>query len=186
MAGEYGEGLGTGIYVNTLYREVQHFRQRWLWILLLVISSVSIWCAVQQLFLGKPFGNNPAPDSVVIIIAVIFGFGFPFVFYKINLSTAVRADGIYYRLFPFHFSFHKIRLEDIINYEVRTYSPLKDYGGWGIRHGPKGKAYNVSGNRGVQLELSNGDRLLFGSRKPEQLVQAIASALDAVKPDFRS
>ena len=90
-----------------------------------------------------------------------------------NLTTEVRSDGIYYRFFPFHLSFHEIRLEDLVEYEVRTYSALKDYGGWGIRYGRRGKAYNVSGNRGVQLKFSNGGRLLFGSQKPEEFVKAI-------------
>ena len=76
-----------------------------------------------------------------------------------------------------HLSFHKIRLEDLTKYEVRTYSALKDYGGWGIRYGRRGKAYNVSGNCGVQLEFSNGDRLLFGSQKPEEFTKALNLAL---------
>lgn len=163
--------------VDPLYREVQHFRQLWLWILLLCIALTAIWGMVQQLFLGKPFGNNPAPDVILIIIVIIFGFGFPYLFYKINLTTEVHSDGIYYRFFPFHLSFHKIGLEDLAEYEVQTYNALKDYGGWGIRYGRKGKGYNVSGNCGVQLELSNGDRLLFGSQKAEEFTKAINLAL---------
>ncbi|NVL91956.1 MAG: hypothetical protein HWN71_02845 [Desulfobacterales bacterium] len=54
-----------------------------------------------------------------------------------------------------------------------TYNPLKDYGGWGIRYGRGGRAYNVSGNRGVYLELSNGKSLLIGSLQPEELARAI-------------
>jgi len=169
------------VNVNPLYREVQHFRQLWLWILLLSISLTTIWGMVQQLFLGKPFGNNPAPDTVLIVIVIIFGFGFPYAFYKMNLTTEVRSDGIYYRFFPFHLSFHKIRLEDLTKYEVRTYSALKDYGGWGIRYGWSGRAYNVSGNHGVQLEFSNGGRLLFGSQKPEEFAKAINLALSKAK-----
>jgi hypothetical protein len=37
-------------------------------------------------------------------------------------------------------------------------------------------AYNVSGNRGVQLEFSNGKRLLIGSQRPEDLAAAISRA----------
>jgi len=167
--------------VDPLYREVQYFRQIWLWILLFSISLITIWGMVQQLFLGKPFGNNPAPDTVLIVIVIIFGFGFPYVFYKMNLTTEVRSDGIYYRFFPLHLSFHEIRLEDLVEYEVRAYSALKDYGGWGIRYGRRGKAYNVSGNRGVQLKFSNGGRLLFGSQKPEEFAKAINLALSKTK-----
>jgi len=165
------------VNVNPLYREVQHFRQLWLWILLLSISLTTIWGMVQQLFLGKPFENNPVLDTVLIGIVIIFGFGFPYAFYKMNLTTEIRSDGIYYRFFPFHLSFHKIRLEDLTKYEVRAYSALKDYGGWGIRYGRRGKAYNVSGNCGVQLEFSNGDRLLFGSQEPEEFTKALNLAL---------
>jgi len=38
--------------VDLLYREVQYFRQIWLWILLLSISLITLWGMVQQLFLG--------------------------------------------------------------------------------------------------------------------------------------
>jgi hypothetical protein len=153
--------------------EVQRFRQPWLWILILSISAVAIWGMIQQLFLGEPFGNNAAPDAILIIIVIIFGFGFPYAFYKMTLTTEVRSDGIYYRFFPFHRSFHKIKLEDLVRYKVRTYRPIREYGGWGIRWGRKGKAYNVSGNRGVQLELSDGKRLLLGSQKPEKFAEAL-------------
>jgi hypothetical protein len=34
-------------------------------------------------------------------------------------------------------------------------------------------AYNVSGDRGVQIELLNGKRLLIGSQRAEELWQAI-------------
>lgn len=160
-----------------LYSESQYFRQLWLWILLLGIAALSIWSMVQQLIFGKDFGNNPAPDAVLIVIAIVFGFGFLVIFYKMNLTTQVRSDGIYYRFFPFHLSFHKIELGDISECEVRNYSALKDYGGWGIRYGRKGKAYNVSGNRGVQLTFLKGNKLLFGSQKPEGFSAAIKLAL---------
>ena len=45
-----------------------------------------------------------------------------------------------------------------------------DYGGWGIRKGRDGKrVFNARGNRGVRLELSDGTRLLIGSRARKNL-----------------
>ncbi len=55
---------------------------------------------------------------------------------------------------------------------------MKEYGGWGIRYGMKGMAYNVSGNRGVQLEFETGKRLLIGSQRPEELVSQIQVAIN--------
>jgi hypothetical protein len=95
----------------------------------------------------------------------------------INLTTEVRSDGLYIRFFPFHLSFRRIPLDDLKAYEARTYSALREYGGWGIRWGWRGKAYNVRGNRGVQLELSNGERILIGSQRAEQLAEALDLAM---------
>jgi TATA-box binding protein (TBP) (component of TFIID and TFIIIB) len=52
---------------------------------------------------------------------------------------------------------------------------LLEYGGWGIKYGRKGKAYNVSGNRGVQLVFKDGKQLLIGSQRAEELAEAISS-----------
>ena len=158
-----------------LYRETQRFRQWWMWTLVLFIALLSLYGAVQQLILEKPFGNNPAPDGWMIVIAIIFGIGLPIFMYMINLTTEIRSDGLYVRFFPFHLSYIRITTQEIVSFETCTYSPLGDYGGWGIRFGKKGKAYNVSGNRGVQLELSNGKGLLIGSQRPEELVETLTS-----------
>ena len=160
-----------------LYHETQHFRQVWLWLLVLGISGVTLYAMVQQLIPGTPFGDNPASDTVLVIIVIVFGFIFPVFFYIVNLTTEVRDDGLYYRFFPFHLTFRKIAWEDIKSCEARTYSPLREYGGWGIRWGAKGKAYNTAGNRGVQLELTNGSRILIGSRRSEELADAIDAAI---------
>lgn len=56
---------------------------------------------------------------------------------------------------------------------VRTYDALSEYGGWGLKGGAlwnnsKGKAINVSGNIGIQLELKNGKKLLIGTQKKKE------------------
>ena len=162
---------------KVLYREVQHFRQNWLWILILGIAGLSLYSVVEQLILGRPFGTNPAPDIAVLVLAIVFGLGLPILLYKTNLTTEVRTNGLYFRFFPFHLSFQRIPLEELETYEMCSYRPIRDYGGWGIRYGAKGKAYNVSGNRGVQLKLSNGRRILIGSKNPEEFTRALHSVV---------
>lgn len=164
------------IISQPLYREVQRFRQPWFRALILAISLISLWSLVQQIFLGQPFGNNPAPDWAVILIALVFGLGLPVLAYIVNLVTEVRNDGIYLRFFPFHSGFRKIALGDIEGYEPVDYNPIREYGGWGIRYGRKGKAYNVSGSRGVRLTLTRGKPLLIGSATPEKLAGALDTA----------
>ncbi|MCS6775528.1 MAG: DUF6141 family protein [Chloroherpetonaceae bacterium] len=93
---------------------------------------------------------------------------------KMRLITEVRDDGLYVRLLPF--GFRRIPFEDITSATVRRYRPLLEYGGWGIRYGREGMAYNASGNRGVQLVLHSGQRILIGSQQPEELLIAIEHA----------
>lgn len=159
-----------------IYREVQHFRQWWLWVLVGGTTGVSAWGFTQQIILGRPFGQNPGPDWLVILIGAVFGLAFPVFFYAANLTTEVRPEGLYYRFFPLHQSFQRIPPEILAGFAPHTYSPLRDYGGWGIRYSSRGKAYNVSGNRGVMLELADGRRLLIGSRDPERLADAMGLA----------
>jgi hypothetical protein len=162
---------------HVIFHEVQRFRQAWLWAFLTAISLLAIYAVILQLAWGKPFGNNPAPNIILTAIVAIFGVAFPVFFYLMKLTTEVHSDGLYFRFFPLHRSFHRIPWEDIKEYGVRTYSALRDYGGWGIRYGREGKAYNVSGNAGVQLKLHNGDMIMIGSQRPEEMASAMAQAI---------
>lgn len=106
----------------------------------------------------------------VVLLSILSLIGFLFFFGE--LCVEVRDDGLYARMFPLTRQ-HRFPWSDIRNCEARVYRPLVEYGGWGVRYGRGGKAYNVSGNRGVQLEFRNGKRLLIGSQKAEQLADAI-------------
>jgi hypothetical protein len=163
------------IATYSIFSETQKFRQWWVWILVLLVAGVSWYGFVQQIVLKKPFGDNPAPDPVMIMIWVIFGLFFPLLFYSIKLVTEVRYDGLYVKFSPLQFHSKKIELGEIKHYEIRPYSALKEYGGYGIRFGKEGKAYNVYGNKGIQFELQNGERLLIGTQRPEEFMQALRS-----------
>ncbi len=161
---------------DILFREVQRFRQFWLWVVVIFLMGLSWLSFIQQIISRVPFGTRPAPDLIVIGIWIIFGCAFPVLLYTAGLKTEVRRDGIYIRFIPFHRQFRTMPFDAIQSYEARTYRPLREYGGWGIRYGAEGKAYNVRGNRGVQLVLLSGRKILLGSQNPEELVFAIDSA----------
>ncbi|MFC7029281.1 hypothetical protein ACFQJ5_19330 [Halomicroarcula sp. GCM10025324] len=93
--------------------------------------------------------------------------------YSLRLHTEVRADGIYLKMWPLHWSFRRILWSEIERYEATQYKPLREFGGWGIRWAPGKVAYNVSGNRGVWIERTNGRDVLVGSQHPEEFVGAI-------------
>jgi len=137
------------------YREVQQFRQRWIWALL----GASV---LFVLVLG-PFSWIGL--AIVGVVAVFL--------YALRLETEVRADGIYLKMWPLHRSFRRIPWTEIERYEPRRYAPLREFGGWGIRWAPGSIAYNVSGNQGIWIERVNDRSVLVGSQRVEEFVTAI-------------
>lgn len=160
---------------ETLFHEVQPLRIWWVWLVMLIPIALTWWFFIAQVIFGTPIGDNPSPDVVALVIWLFFGVGLPLFAHYTKLITDVQTDGVYLRFFPLYS--RTIALDDIVTYEARQYRPLIEYGGWGIRFGRHNKrAYTMGGNRGVELELTGGARLLIGSQRPEELASALATA----------
>jgi hypothetical protein len=153
---------------EAMFREIQRFRQTWMWLILLSIAAIGWWALVQQLVFGVPFGDNPASDMGVLIIFISCGVLLPGFMAVLGLETVVDTEGIGYRFVPVQ-RMRRIEFSEIASYRVRRYSPLREYGGWGIRYGAGGKAYNVSGDMGLDIELRKGGRILIGTNRPEEM-----------------
>lgn len=97
-------------------------------------------------------------------------------FLVLRLKLEIDGKSIQYRFYPFHFSWQTINWSDVASAEVRKYKPLSEFGGWGLRVGFKGKAYTVSGNKGLQLHLKNGKKVLFGTGRPDALASFLKEA----------
>lgn len=145
---------------NPTFREVQRFRQWWLWALLGAIT-------LPMLVLG------PVSWVGLLVVGPVIG-----LLSVARLRTEVRADGVYVELWPLHRSFRRFTWDEIEEYEARRYSPLREFGGWGIRWAPGTLAYNVSGDRGVWIERTDGRALLVGSRRPQEFVEAMDEAIE--------
>ncbi len=162
--------------VPVIFTETQRFTQVWMWFFVGGIAALAWIGFIWQIILGETMGNQPAPDWMMYIILPAFGIAFPWFMLSCRLHVWVRTDGLFYRFAPFHRKPHHIEFPLISSYEVVTYRPILDYGGWGIRYGFNGKAYNVRGNRGLQIQLLHGERILFGSQKPEAFKEALDTA----------
>jgi len=169
--------------MSIVFRETQRFTQRWLWILLiflmLIVVAIFGYGLIQQLIFDIPWGDRPVPNEVLLItslLIIVFSFAMIYLFYSLRLDTEVREKGLYIRFYPLPGKL--IPYSSIQTCVARTYKPLSEYGGWGIKYGRSGWAYNIIGNRGVQLELEDGKRILIGSQRAEQLMQAINEHLN--------
>ena len=163
-----------------IYREEQKFTA---WVRWLVYISMAAAVLLSVVVLNKEVSGYSPSEMRDIIIAVLAGVGVPILiavlFAFLKLETEVRADGLYIRFVPFHIRFKKFAADDLSECYARQYRPILEYGGWGIRYGlsGRGRAYNVSGNKGVQLVLKDDRKLLIGSQKAEKLEEAIRSIM---------
>lgn len=159
-----------------IFSEKQRFTQWWLWIIILGINLFFIYGLYQQVYLGKPMGTKPSSDQglwtgwgICLLVTLLMR--------SIFLKTIIRQDGVYIQFFPFHLKLKFYAFSELENIFVKKYSPMMDYGGWGIRVGilGKGTAYNISGNMGLQLIFINGKKILIGTNQPVALQEALQS-----------
>lgn len=102
--------------------------------------------------------------------------------FALKLITRIDEKGITYQFSPIHFKTKIIPWRNISKCYIREYSPILEYGGWGfrgffrsklLRMGEKGKAYNVRGRYGIQLELIDSGKILIGTQKTEQAKEVV-------------
>ena len=155
---------------DSIFSEKQSFRQIWLWILLITIDLVHFVTIFTPYFTQSVNGIARTDIGETIFSAAILIIT-TLLFYLMRLETTIKSDGIYYRFFPFQVKLKKISWEDISQAYIRKYNPIMEYGGWGIRNGflRSGKAYNVSGNEGLQIIYTNDKRFLIGTKKAEEI-----------------
>jgi hypothetical protein len=78
-------------------------------------------------------------------------------------SLAVRWGAIGLRVL-------NLNTAEIVTAELMEFSPLKDFGGYGMRYGRGMTAYYFRGNRGVKVTTIKGKQILVGSDHPERLL----------------
>jgi len=141
------------------FKEEQKFNQWWLKVLIVLNSLLVIY------FLYKRMYTIEENMIAVIGAAVI-----PIIFlYFLKLKTEITEEGIKMSFSPFVKK--NIAWKDIKKTEVLNYGFV---GGWGIRFWTKyGTVYNVKGNKGLAIKLTNGKKFLIGTQKEKELKEFI-------------
>jgi hypothetical protein len=151
------------------FEETQWFCRRWWWLLLgitIALSGLLSWV------FGKPHGSTALLIAIPLTVLVLGSL------WLLKLTVRVDKAGIHYQYIPFLNRWRHWPWQEFRRVAPRTYSPLGDYGGWGIKGWPSNWVYNVWGPAGLQLVFRSGDKLLLGTQQPAEL-QAVLAALHA-------
>ncbi len=157
-----------------VFSEIQRFDQWWVQLINIGLLGFLLYCLYMWFIAKQPTGNVATNDTSGQLIVIFSTIPVLLLFYFMRLKTTIDEIGIHYRFLPFHFSKKSIRWGDMEECYVRVYSPIKEYGGWGLRGSfGKNKAYNVKGNKGIQTVLKTKGKILIGTQKESEASKII-------------
>jgi len=144
------------------FSEIQKFKQWWIWLLF----TFPLFAIIPEIYNNKFNMNDLLGSGIGISLLALIGF----LLYNLKLKTEITDSGIGYRFNFFHSKMNVIKWEDISECFVRQYKPLWEYGGWGLRYTIRnGKAFNTMGNKGLQIVLKDGSKILIGTQKSDEI-----------------
>ncbi len=145
-----------------VFVEKQRFNQWWLF----AVYELALTGIVVGIYKNTyEFTSIDNPVLVLFLLAATIPIG---LILWMQLETRIDSEGIRVKYVPFSFSEKFFPWKEIENCYVRKYNPLLEYGGWGIRGLGRKKAYNVSGNLGIQIVTRDKKKFLIGTGKPEE------------------
>lgn len=155
---------------NIVFSEKQRFNNKWLWIAIGMVLTIPIVIAIY--------------DRANILVSLLITIPALALLLAMQLRTEIGEEGICVKFFPMFFLDKIIKWEEIEKVYPRKYKPISEYGGWGIRITLKnGIAYNVRGNKGIQIIFKDGKKLLIGTQKYSEAEQALAQFRHKLNPE---
>ena len=156
-----------------VFVESQRFDQWWMRAIMLFVVGT----CVLPFIMSDDLTSSDTTALIILIAAVgLTLFCAVFVLFILTLKTKIDDQGVHVHFFPFKRSPRLIPWIEIAQIYTRQYSPIGEYGGWGyrIRLGKaKSTAYNVKGRTGIQIELTNGKKILIGTQKQTEAESVI-------------
>jgi hypothetical protein len=153
-----------------IFKEEQRFTQPLVFVLLIMSFLVTIGVSLKEFFTE---GSKMTTTELLSGIGIFLACSLPIFFFK--LITRIDEKGIHYQFIPFHTKLKSILWSEIKSVYVRKYDAITEYGGWGIKgfFGKRGRAINVKGNIGIQLEFKNSKKFLIGTQLESEVKRVL-------------
>lgn len=150
---------------NRVFNEAQSYRGTWVMYLILLVELPTI------VLLLVFFLKEDDKSEMGIALIVVIGSLFIILLFLSTLKLETRIDdlGISFRYFPFIRKWRKIEKDQILSVKVINYSPVMDYGGWGLKGNKTTKAYSILGDEGILIDTGEKKRIMIGTSKTKEL-----------------
>ncbi|SFN57469.1 hypothetical protein SAMN04488519_10111 [Algoriphagus ornithinivorans] len=151
---------------NRVFNENQNYRGTWVMYLLLM-TEVPILILLTVVLINSD--KDVTENLVGLTIASIAIIGTFLLIMNIQLQTRIDDQGIHYKFFPFINKWRNIPREKIKSIDVIHYSPITDYGGWGLKGNKTTKAYSIVGDEGLLIDTGDSKKIMLGTQKGPEL-----------------
>ncbi len=171
------------------FKEEQKFGSLGLYLSMGLIYSISLgflfYSNMMQFVYNQAWSSKPISDKgliVVTVLVVLLLLVSAILLFSSKLVTEINSEGITYSFWPYFKKQKQITLAGIKQFRIRKYRPIAEYGGWGIKKGGKkyGDAINVSGNKGLQLILDDGKKIMIGTQRPDAIKRAMNKLMEKI------
>ncbi len=146
------------------FHESQKLNSLLAWLPLIAAFLFMVYALWQQLVMGTPIGNAPAPNAVLIACTALV-VGIMITLAVMELKTEITAEGISARFLPFgkaKYFWSEVDYFTIENPNVK---------GIGVKYNPmtKMKYFNTNFGDMLILHLKDGKKFGLGTKKPAEM-----------------
>jgi hypothetical protein len=153
-----------------LFSETQQVGKNKIWLLILLAPAILLGILAWQLISGEPVGHNPMSNSSLMMLSVIYLAPAIWVLNKVKFRTRIDAEKIAFGWNIPSKDLNEISVTNIKEMRIIRYR----FVGYGYRLSKLyGTVYNVRGDLGLQIIGKNGERLLIGTERPDELKEVI-------------
>jgi hypothetical protein len=156
---------------NQVYKETQSYRGTWIIYLIILIELPTIILLLTFYLLAE---DKAEMGVALTIVAGTMALIFLFIF-NLRLETRIDQNGISFKYFPFIRSWRKYPKESIKTITVINYSPITDFGGWGLKGNKTTKAYSITGNQGLLFDVGENKKIMIGTMKAKGLEEYLST-----------
>lgn len=150
---------------SQVFNEEQTYRGTWVMYLILLLELPTLILLLVLFFQAEE--KSEMGTALIVVVSSLFLI-FLLIF-NLKLETRIDDYGLSYRYFPFIRNWRKIEKSQILSIGVINYSPITDYGGWGLKGNKTAKAYSILGDEGVLIDIGEKKKIMIGTSKAKEL-----------------
>ena len=156
-----------------VFKEKQNFRNLEIIGAGVLIIALVLQKFVRELFLAQNEAYFEELTCIVLVVAIGACLWYAL---RFKLATTITKNGIRFKMVPIHSQKRKINWEEIESCQIEKTPVNAQYHGANITFNRE-KFFSFSGRNGVRVKTKDGRCYFIGSRKPDELKNAIEKSI---------